>query len=147
MRNDYLYKTLAEQLSKEADASARDVGSPHGILKMTATNGKVFVRTSDDDGHNHWYDVDHQGNGTTLSEWAWPYDGIVKDDDLGPQDHIHKVENWIVLSEAGHGHKFNMRGMQEADRGRKVIEDPLLDEDVNPDNVDKDALPPKEEKS
>lgn len=116
--------------------------------KMKTLQGRIFVKTSYDMGggntdHNHWYALDQNGNGVTLSQWAWPFDAM-DENDIGPDDHIHKVKNWIVGQDDGHDHHFDFRKNQQEELGRKVIEDPMSAEDVNPNNVTPDLLEPKE---
>ena len=91
------------------------------ILKTK--NGDIFIKSSasDKDNHTHWYAIDQDGNGLTLTEWDSPY---FQGEALEHETHTHEVKNWLISASKGHDHYFDFRNMQQQRIGDEVIEDP-----------------------
>ncbi len=132
------------------EAEALDKFTAEAKEKMKTFEGRAFVKTSKDvgsedmgsyysEGHLHWYALDQNGNGVTLSNYAYPFDGM-DEKDIGPDEHIHEVKSWIVQQVDKHTHEFDLRKAAQEELGRKIIEDPMTLEDVNQDNIDPNPL-------
>jgi hypothetical protein len=82
-------------------------------------DGIMFATTTTEQGHSHIYALNQDGNGVTSES-----------------DHIHEVKNWVVMTAEGHTHRLKTNH----EPGNKIVEDPILQEHVNPESVTEDKL-------
>ncbi len=72
-------------------------------------DGTIWIKTTSDRNHDHWYNLDFEGNGTTMEEDDYPpYNSDIEEYNENVRTHIHSVNKWIVSSTDGHTHYFKV---------------------------------------